>query len=61
MFGTVHLHLHVTNQKLEGNVWEICSKSLHLRKLTCSVFLHFKFGEMLGTMQLHLHDTNQKL
>ena len=32
MFNTVQTQMHNTNQKLEGNLWEICVKSLHLRK-----------------------------
>ena len=28
LFTTVRWSMHTTNQKLEGNVWEICIKSL---------------------------------
>ena len=52
MFNTVQLGMHATNQKLEGNV---CKKSLHLRKLTCSVLLHFKVCDLFRTMHLHMH------
>ena len=41
MFHTVQWRTHTTNQKLEGIVWEICVKSLHLRKIICSVLPHF--------------------
>ena len=41
MFNAVQLQMHATYQKLEGNVWEMCVKSLHFLNLSCSVLLHF--------------------
>ena len=38
MFYTVQTQLHTTNQKLEGNVWEICVKSLLFLKLNLQCF-----------------------
>ena len=61
MFYTVHLLLHATKQKLEGNVWEICVKSLLFANLHCSVFQHISVGEMFYTVQWQMHDRNQKL
>ena len=61
MFYTVHLLLHTTKQKLEGNVREICVKSLPFSNLHCSVFQHISVGEMFYTVQWQMHDRNQKL
>ena len=61
MFTTVQTQLHATNQKLEGNVWEICIKSLVFSNLHCSVFQHISVGEMIYTLQTQIHDRNQKL
>ena len=55
MFNTVQLRMHATNQKLEGNVWEMCVKSLHLRKLPCSVLPHFKVCDLFRTVHLRMH------
>ena len=38
--------MHRTNQKLEGNVRDNCVKSLHLRKIICSVLLYISIREM---------------
>ena len=56
MFYTVHLLLHATKQNLEGNVWEICVKSLLFSNLHCSVFQHISVGEMFYTVQWQMHD-----
>ena len=61
MFTTVQTSMHITNQKLEGNVWEICIKSLVFSNLHCSVFQHISVGEMFYTVQWQMHDRNQKL
>ena len=61
MFSTVQTHLHPTNQKLEGNVWEIYLRSLQILKYTCSVFLQISVIEMIYTVQTQMHDRNQKL
>ena len=53
--------MHITNQKLEGNVWEICIKSLVFSNLHCGVFQHISVGEMFYTVQWQMHDRNQKL
>ena len=55
MFGTVHSPMHATNKKLEGNVWEMYSKSLHFKKLSCSVLPHFKVREMFSTVHSPMH------
>ena len=47
--------MHITNQKLEGNVWEMCVKSLHFLNWSCSVLPHFKVCEMFYTMQWQMH------
>ena len=47
--------MHATIPKLEGNVWETCSKSLHLRKFSCRVLLHVKSSEMFGTVHCVEH------
>ena len=60
MFYTVQTQLHTTNQKLEGNVWEICVKSLLFSNWTCSVFQHIWICEMFGTVHLLLHAIKQK-
>ena len=60
MFYTVQTQLHTTNQKLEGNVWEICVKSLLFSNSTCSVFQHIWICEMFGTVHLLLHAIKQK-
>ena len=60
MFYTVQTQLHTTNQKLEGNVWVICVKSLLFSNWTCSVFQHFWICEMFGTVHLLLHAIKQK-
>ena len=61
MFTTVQTSMHITNQKLEGNVWEICIKSLVFSNLHCGVFQHISVGEMFYTVQWQMHDRNQKL
>ena len=61
MFTTVQTQLHATNQKLEGNVWEICLKSLQILNLHCSVFLQISVIELIYTLQTQMHDRNQKL
>ena len=61
MFTTVQTSMHITNQKLEGNVWEICIKSLVFSNLHCSVFQHISVGEMFYTVQRQMHDRNKKL
>ena len=53
--------MHITNQKLEGNVWEICIKSLLFLNLHCSVLLQSLIREMFYTVQWSMHDRNQKL
>ena len=60
MFYTVQTQLHTTNQKLEGNVWEICVKSLLFSNWTCSVFQHIWICEMFGAVHLLLHAIKQK-
>ena len=60
MFYSVQTQLHTTNQKLEGNVWEICVKSLLFSNWTCSVFQHIWICEMFGTVHLLLHAIKQK-
>ena len=60
MFYTVQTQLHTTNQKLEGNVWEICVKSLLFSNWTFSVFQHIWICEMFGTVHLLLHAIKQK-
>ena len=61
MFYTVQWSMHATNQKLEGNIWEICLKSLQILNLHCSVFLQISVIEMIYTVQTQMHDRNQKL
>ena len=61
MFTTVQSQLHVTKQKLEGNVWELCVKSLLFLILHCSVLLQISIGEMIYTVQWSMHSQNQKL
>ena len=51
MFYTVQTSMHATNQKVEGNVWEMCVKSLLFSKLHCSVLLQILIREMFYTMQ----------
>ena len=53
--------MHITNQKLDGNVWEICIKSLLFSNLHCSVLLQILIREMFYTVQWSMHDRNQKL
>ena len=52
--------MHATNQKLEGNVWEIGLKSLQILNWTCSVLLHFSIGEMFYTVQWQMHTVKIK-
>ena len=61
MFTTVQTQLHATNKKLEGNVWEICLKSLQILNLHCSVFLQISVIEMIYILQTQMRDRNQKL
>ena len=61
MFTTVQTSMHITNQKLEGNVWEICIKSLLFSNLHCSVLLQILIREMFYTVQWSMHDRNKKL
>ena len=56
MFTTVQTQLHATNQKLEGNVWEICIKSLVFSNLHCSVLLQILIREMITPLQTRMHD-----
>ena len=46
MFHIVQWQMPTTNQKLQGIVWEICVKSMRLRKIICSVLLHFSVCEI---------------
>ena len=61
MFSTVQTHLHATNQKLQCFVWEICSQSMQILIVTCSVLLQISVIEMIYTVQTQMHDRNQKL
>ena len=42
MFNTVQLQMHATNQKLEGNVWEMCVKKSALKKINFQCFTAFQ-------------------
>jgi len=46
MIRTMQWPVHALKSNLQRIVWETCSQSLHLRKLTCSKSLHLRFGQI---------------
>ena len=47
MFHIVQWQMPTTNQKLQGIVWEICVKSMRLRKLFAVFYCIFQFAKSI--------------